>query len=161
MSSGYAGAYFHGGRGAYAAFGQYMSLSDPNSYHPAACYTPICSLNSRQHAAEPLYYGMQFASNFAGATLIDLDFSPGEVNASAYAAKLSDGQTAVALINKDPVQSLDLDLSAFESGLFLQAPSLTSRTQVQIVGPKPIGDMSSIPPACAVLLRSKARKSSG
>jgi hypothetical protein len=107
------------------------------------------------HVPEPVFYGMQFASNFAGATFIDLDFSPGNVNATAYAAKLANGKIAVAIINKDPARSLEVDLSGFSSVLFLRGSSLTSNERVQLVGPIPIGDTSTIPSACGVLLISK------
>ncbi len=155
MSLGYSGINFQTGPGMNAASGQSISLKNPDSYHPSCRYTPISSssLDNRQHVAQPLFYGIQFASIFAGATFIDVDFSPGTVNASAYAAKLADGHIAIAVINKDATQSLKCDLSAFSSALFLQGPAFTSRGGIEIVGPKPIRDMSSIPPRCAVILR--------
>ena len=44
------------------------------------------------YVAEPDFRGLQFAGRFAGATMIPLDFDPGPVNATAYAARLPTGQ---------------------------------------------------------------------
>ena len=56
---------------------------------------------------------MLFASHFAGATSFPLDFNPGPVNATAYAATLPTGQRIVAIINKDAHQTLNLDLPGY------------------------------------------------
>jgi hypothetical protein len=155
MSLGYEGISMYTQRGITAAFGQFISLADPQSYKSKYPGSPICSPTTHMHVPEPVFYGMQFASNFAGATFIDLDFSPGNVNATAYAAKLANGKIAVAIINKDPARSLEVDLSGFSSVLFLRGSSLTSNERVQLFGPIPIGGMSTIPSACGVLLISK------
>jgi hypothetical protein len=155
MSLGYEGINLLATRGIAGGFQEFTSLKDPDSYRPTTLDSPICSPTTHMHVPEPVFYGMQFASNFAGATFIDLDFSPGNVNATAYAAKLANGKIAVAIINKDPARSLEVDLSGFSSALFLRGSSLTSNERVQLVGPIPIGDMSTIPSACGVLLISK------
>jgi hypothetical protein len=155
MSLGYEGINLLATRGIAGGFQEFTSLKDPDSYRPTTLDSPICSPTTHQHIPQPTFYGMQFASNFAGATFIDLDFSPGNVNATAYAAKLANGKIAVAIINKDPARSLEVDLSGFSSALFLRGSSLTSNERVQLVGPMPIGDMSTIPSACGVLLISK------
>ncbi len=59
---------------------------------------------------------MLFANHFAGATSFPIDFNPGSVNATAYAATLPTGQRIVAIINKDAHQSLTLDLPNYRQG---------------------------------------------
>ena len=51
--------------------------------------------------------------------MIPLTFSPGAVNATAYAAKLPSGQTVVAIINKDETQPLHIDLAGYSVGRVL------------------------------------------
>jgi hypothetical protein len=41
--------------------------------------------------------------------MLPLEFDPGPVNATAYAATLPNGATALAIINKDATQDLHLD----------------------------------------------------
>jgi hypothetical protein len=94
---------------------------------------------------------MLFAGHFAGATTFPLDFNPGPVNATAYAATLPTGQRVVAIINKDAHQSLNIDLPNYRQGPTLTAPALDS-THVQLSEPSANRELSTVPPATAVLL---------
>jgi hypothetical protein len=118
-SLGYAGVNLHGGDGQMVANslggklpGDEMVKDDPAS-HPHPYYTPIAHIGAR-YVAEPVSYGMQFAQQFAGATMVGLDFDPGPVDAVAYAAKGADGKSFVGIINRDAKQGLTV---ALPSGL--------------------------------------------
>jgi hypothetical protein len=132
-SFGYAGVNLHGGEGNMVANSLGGTLPgeelmpDPKVPHPRPFYTPIADIGS-SYVAEPVSYGMRFAQNFAGATLLSADFDPGGTNATAYAAKLPDGRTLVAVINKDVSQDLELTLPGFHITDRLTAESLTSTT---------------------------------
>ena len=128
---GYAGVNLHGGEGKYVAEslggtlpGDELVHDDPAS-HPHPYYTPIAHIGS-SYVAEPVSFGMRFAQRFAGATLIGLDFDPGSVNATAYAAKAPDGRILVGVINKDAAQDLQLALPGYRIADRLTAESLTS-----------------------------------
>jgi hypothetical protein len=114
-SLGYAGANLHGGDGQMVANslggrlpGDDLVKDDPAS-HPHPYYTPIAHIGDK-YVAEPVFYGMKFAQQFAGATMIPVDFDPGTVNATAFGARLEKGAIAFAIINKDPNQDLSLDI---------------------------------------------------
>lgn len=153
---GYAGINLHGGGG--KAVGNSLGgrlpgealLTPGEPPHPRPFYTPIANLNG-QYIAEPDYYGLLFAGQFAGATMVPVDFDPGPVNATAYAAKLPTGQPAVAIINKDDKQPLYLNLAGYSIGQQLTAPSLTARS-AQLDEPQSYREASTIPPASAMLL---------
>jgi hypothetical protein len=136
-SLGYAGVNLHGGDGRMIAIGLGGTLpgdalvhDDPAS-HPHPYYTPIAHIGSR-YVAEPVSYGMRFAQRFAGAQMIPVDFDPGPVNATAYAAKLPGGRSAtptglVAIINKDATRSLQVSLPFRPSAVeIVSAESLTA-----------------------------------
>jgi hypothetical protein len=135
---GYAGVNLHGGEGKYVAAslggklpGDDLVHDDPAS-HPHPYYTPIAHIGSA-FIAEPVGFGMRFAQQFAGATLIDVDFDPVNVNATAYAAKFPDGpgqpaRILVAVINKDATQDLELTLPNYRIAQRLTAESLTAAT---------------------------------
>jgi hypothetical protein len=154
-SNGYAGANLHGGTGKYVgnSLGGHLPgddlITDPSN-HPHPFYTPIAEINGA-YIAEPVYYGMLFAGHFAGAITFPLDFDPGPVNATAYAATLPTGQHIVAIINKDVHQPLNINLPGYRQGETLTAPSLNS-THVQLSAPTGDRELSTIPPATAVLL---------
>ena len=80
-----------------------------------------------------------------------IDFNPGPVNATAYAATLPTGQHVVAIINKDAHQSLNINLPNYRHGHTLTAPALDS-TQVRLTESTGDRELSTIPPATAVLL---------
>ncbi|HTH52593.1 MAG TPA: hypothetical protein VL495_01500 [Edaphobacter sp.] len=125
MSLGYSGVNLHGGSGHAQAVsvGGFLRgeqlMKDPNTPHPKPFYTPIANegtlvgsgvngkLNNK-YLLEPVGYGMKFAAAFAGTTMLPLDFNPGTVNSTAYAAHRSDGKTIIAILNKDASQGLNL-----------------------------------------------------
>jgi hypothetical protein len=158
-SFGYAGVNLHGGDG--KAVGNSLGghlpgddivlaqHGDPTK-HPHPYYTPIAHIGD-QYVEEPVFFAMLFAGHFAGATMLPIDFNPGSVNATAYAALLPTGQQIVAIINKDATQPVNINLAKFSLGLTLTAPALDS-TQVQLSDPKHYREVSTVPPATAVLL---------
>jgi hypothetical protein len=158
-SNGYAGVHLHGGDG--KAVGNSLGGRLPGddivlaqhgdpAKHPHPYYTPIAHIGD-QYLLEPVAYGILFAGHFAGATMFPLDFNPGSVNATAYAATLPTGQRIVAIINKDATRSLNIDLAGYSLGHTLTAPALDS-TQVQLSDPSTYREVSTVPPATAVLL---------
>lgn len=157
-SLGYSGVNLHGGSAKQVANSLGGTLpgdaliTDPKEVHPRPFYTPIADINGK-YFAEPTFYGLRFAGHFAGATMIPLTFSPGAVNATAYAAKLPSGQTIVAIINKDADHPLHIDLAGYSVGRVLSAASLTSRT-VEDREAAGNHEASTIPPATAMLLYS-------
>jgi hypothetical protein len=158
-TQGYAGVNLHGGTGQYVgnSLGGHLpgddlvlaAHGDP-SKHPHPYYTPIAHI-ADDYLLEPVAYGILFAAHFAGATTLPLDFNPGPVNATAYAALLPTGQRVVALINKDAHQPLNIDLPNYRQGPTLTAPSLDS-TEVHLTEPTANHELSTLPPATAVLL---------
>ena len=158
-TSGYAGVNLHGGTGQYvgASLGGHLpgddlveaAHGDP-SKHPHPYYTPIAHIGDN-YLLEPVAQGMLFANNFAGATVLPLDFNPGPVNATAYAATLPTGQRIVALLNKDAHQTLTIDLPNYRQGPTLSAPALDS-TDVHLAEPSGNHELSTLPPSTAVLL---------
>jgi hypothetical protein len=132
-SLGYAGVNLHGGEGKMVAASLGGTLpgeelmADPKAPHPRPFYTPIADIDGK-FIAEPVSFGMRFAQQFAGATMVKLDFDPGEVNATAYAAKFKDGRMIVAIINKDAVQDLQIAMPGWRVAQRLTAESLTSTT---------------------------------
>jgi len=72
---------------------------------------------------------MKFVTAFQGATIIPIDFNPGPVNATAFAAKTREGKTILAIINKDS-QSLRFTNLDAEEVLSLTAASPDSRDVV-------------------------------
>jgi len=133
-SLGYAGVNLHGGSGKAVAdslggtLPGELLMPDPKAPHPRPFYTPIAEIDG-QYLPEPIFYGMKFATAFQGAQLLKLDFHPGDINATAFAAKLPDGQTLVALINKDSKRPLIAKLLGYQSATLqnLSALDLSSR----------------------------------
>jgi len=156
-SLGYAGVNLHGGDGQMVAnsLGGHLPgddlVTDDPATHPHPYYTPIAHIGDK-YIAEPVSFGMKFANNFAGATMHSIDFAPGSINATAYAATLATGQPIIAIINKDSAP-LPVDLSGYALALTLSAPSLTS-TRVSLTEPSTNREISTVPPYTAVLLRS-------
>jgi hypothetical protein len=158
-SLGYAGVNLHGGDRQMIAMGLGGVLPgdalvhDDPARHPHPYYAPIAHIGA-DYVAEPVYAGMQLAGVFAGGTMVPVNFDPGPANATAYAAKLPEGRTILAVINKDRRRSVDLAMSGtWESVASLTAPSLESthasfRAQN---GPAP----NSVAPASAVILAER------
>lgn len=169
MSLGYCGVNLHGGSGHAQAvsvggvFHGEALMKDPTAPHPKPFYTPIANegtlagagvdgkLNGN-YVLEPVGYGMKFAAQFAGATLLPIDFKPGPVNATAYAG-LRGGSRLIAILNKDASQSLTLPMPACRVISKLSAPMLDSR-EADFSRPaetREAGAMT-IPPFTAVLV---------
>lgn len=160
-SLGYSGINLHGGSAKQVAnsLGGHLPgedlLTNPNEPHPKPFYTPIADFNGK-YEAEPVNFGLRFAGHFAGGTMLPVTFSPGGVNATAYAAKLPSGQTIVAIINKDADKPLHIDLPGYSVGRTLTGQSLTSHTveDREAAGNR---EASTVPPATAMLFyRSRA-----
>ena len=157
-SQGYGGINLHGGGG--KAVGNSLGghlpgedlLQPGDPAQPRPFYTPIADMGGH-YAAQPDFYGLLFAGQFAGATVTPLDFDPGPVNATAYAAKSPTGQQMVILINKDEHQPLLINLAGYSLAQTLTAPSLTSFS-AQMNEPQSYREVSTIPPASAALLLS-------
>ena len=173
-SLGYAGVNVHGGDGQMVANslggklpGDELVHDDPAS-HPHPYYTPIAHIGST-YVAEPVSYGMRIAQRFAGTQMIPVDFAPGSVNATAYAAKRAGqapaaGDLLIAILNKDAAQSLTVRLPSVPLSVEVtDAPSLTSRG-VKISNPEssPGAEYTLHPHSMAVLtLASKTTKEAG
>lgn len=139
-SAGYAGVNLHGGGGQQVAASLGGTLpgeklmADPKAPHARPFYTPIAEMGGK-FVAEPVSYGMRFAREFAGAAFVPVTFDAGRVNATAYAAKLSDGKTVVAVINKDALSSVSISLPTEKARVgTLTAASLESKV-VSWTGP--------------------------
>ena len=173
MSLGYSGVNLHGGSGHAQAVsvGGFLRgeqlMKDPNAPHPKPFYTPIANegtlagsgvdgkLNNK-YLLEPVGYGMKFASRFAGTTLLPLDFNPGQVNATAYAARQANGKTLIAILNKDATQALTLSIPASTlvevlSGRALDQPETHLTPKNSAV--KLAGTTITIPAHTAVMLQ--------
>ena len=147
-SNNYSGVNLHGGTGKSVANSVGGSLPgdalletsgetpEQIAAHPHPFYTPIATFGS-DYVLEPVAYGLKFAGSFSGGTLLKSEFSTklqaAGVNATAYAAKLSGGQTSVIILNKDAATDLEVELD-FGRGMggvveteTLQAPALESR----------------------------------
>jgi hypothetical protein len=157
-SNNYSGVNLHGGTGKSVAnsVGGFLPgdilLKDAGATpeqiatHPHPFYTPIATFDS-DYRMEPVAYGLKFAGAFSGATLLQGDFTAqlqaAGVDATAYAAKLSNGSVSVILLNKDAQQDVNLTLQ-FASGTggeveieTLTAPALDSREAHIARSPKP------------------------
>jgi len=135
-SYGYAGINLHGGEGNMVANSLGGTLPgeelmpDRKVPHPRPFYTPIADIG-KDYVAEPVSYGMRFAGAFAGAMFLKIDFDPGDINATAYAAKLGDGSTVVAIINKDATRDVTIDQPNWHLDRTLTGPSLTATSGVR------------------------------
>lgn len=132
-SLGYSGVNLHGGGGKAVADSLGGTLPgealmpDPTVPHPRPFYTPIADMDGK-YVAEPVYYGLKFVQHFSGSTMVPVDFDSGTVNATAYAAKLPDGRSLIAVINKDATQATGISVEGLRKGTLyrLTAPALTS-----------------------------------
>lgn len=147
-SNNYSGVNLHGGTGKSVAnsVGGFLPgdvmLKDAGATpaeiasRPHPFYTPIATFNG-QYTLEPVAYGLKFAGALCGASLVKEDLTSTiqatGVNATAYAAKLAGGATAVVILNKDASRDLDLalDFGTGKKGIVetetLQAPALDAR----------------------------------
>jgi len=128
-SNGYAGVNMQGGSATAVAnsvggrFAGDALIADPSVSHPRPFYTPIALMNGK-YIAEPVYQGMLFAQQFAGAQIIGLEFNSGAVNATAYAGLMPDGTKRIAVINKDADQSITI-----------RVPGMSAACTVSLTGP--------------------------
>ena len=147
-SNNYSGINLHGGTGKSVANSVGGSLPgdvllkesgetpDQIASHPHPFYTPIATFGL-EYVLEPVSYGLKFAGEFSGATFLQGDFTAQlqatGVNATAHAATLPTGHTAVIILNKDATQSVEvsLDFGTGRTGRVetktLHAPALDSR----------------------------------
>lgn len=158
-SLGYGGINLHGGDsgkfvgnslGGHLPGEDLLQPGDPAQ--PRPFYTPIADMGGT-YVAEPVFRGLQFAQAFAGATIVPVTFNPGTVNATAFAARLPSGQRIVAILNKDAHQPLPVDLPGFSLSQELTAHSLLAY-DAHLEAPQSFREISSVRPACGVLLLS-------
>ncbi|HXB62205.1 MAG TPA: hypothetical protein VNU94_05065 [Acidobacteriaceae bacterium] len=147
-SAGYAGVNLHGGDALPVADSLGGSLpgealmKNSDESHPRPLYTPIASINGI-YTAEPVFYGMLFAQQFAGATMLDVAFNPtftpvnepagstARVNATAYAAIRPDGKIIIAVINKDLTNDIVVHITgAYPSSILHLTASAPDATGV-------------------------------
>jgi len=147
-SNGYSGVNLHGGTGMSVANSVGGSLPgdailkergatpEQIAAHPHPFYTPIATFGS-EYVLEPVALGLIFAGSIGGGRFIEADLTSklqaADVNASAYAARLSSGETSVIVLNKDGEKDIDLYLDFGPAGEgpveveTLHAPALDSR----------------------------------
>jgi hypothetical protein len=162
-ANGYTGVNLHGGSGPSVANSVGGSLpgdqllreqgdtAEQIASHPHPFYTPIASFGS-EYQLEPVAYGLKFAGNMIGGTFFEDDFSgrllAAGVDATAYAARMPDGELRVTILNKDADRDVivDLDCGPHRSGsvekTILHAPSLDSR-EAAITAPTASGQYSN------------------
>jgi hypothetical protein len=142
-SLGCAGVNLHGGDSRFLSAG----LGDHNPGFDAAggqvskhngFYTPIASERGQLAAATPVFYGMLFANQFAGAEMLDCAWKA-DGNVTAYAAQ-SGTAHKVAIINKDEGRSFSFSLRAehtFDRAAAwrAKAPSLGALMRIRLGGP--------------------------
>jgi hypothetical protein len=123
--NGYSGVNLHGGTGKSVANSVGGSLPgdallqangetpEQIAAHPHPFYTPTATFGS-DYMLEPVAYGLKFTGSFSDGIVLKTDFSTklraGGINATAYAAKLTGGETSVIILNKGAVADLDVEL---------------------------------------------------
>jgi hypothetical protein len=147
-SNNYSGINLHGGTGKSVAnsVGGFLPgdvmLKDKGespeqiATHPHPFYTPIATFGS-EYVIQPVAYGLKFAGEFSGGSLLQGDFTSQlqatGVNATAYAATLPSGRLAVIILNKDAEQNVEVSLdfgtrkTAAVETKTLHAPALDTR----------------------------------
>jgi hypothetical protein len=73
-------------------------------------YSPIAGNPAEGYTARPLYEAMRAVELLAGTQLIGTEFESAGANATAYAARASNGWR-VALVNKDATRDLTVDIT--------------------------------------------------
>lgn len=126
---------------------------------PNGFYTPIRSEQDQPASAQPVYYGMLLAQQFAGATMLKVDRLPFP-HVTAYAG-MKDGKLMVALLNKAVSGDVTLKLAAdatirHASAWKLSGPALDATTGVSLGGSQVSGDGSWHPKAESLAVQSNA-----
>jgi hypothetical protein len=134
--AGFAGLNFHGGLG----------ICDAPLYNGKfQRYTPICAANqadldAKVYTAAPEYYGLYMAARMGAGQFLPITVASDQ-NATAYAVRGKDGQTRIAIIEKDPVGgaavpvSIDLGHGNGDgSAIRLTGRSLDTATGVAVQG---------------------------
>jgi hypothetical protein len=73
-------------------------------------YTPIADWNGIVQDARPEYYGVLFFTLAGPGTLYSTQLSAGSLNVTAYAVEAASGNLNLVIVNKDPVQNLQLTI---------------------------------------------------
>jgi hypothetical protein len=99
-------------------------------------YTPIAGSREKGYSARPVFYGMKLAGLLCGGRMRPVLLDGSTVNATARSATMPDGSTRLILLNKDPLQRLDISIpSARDAKLWrLEAPSLGAISNVTLAG---------------------------
>ena len=139
---GVAGIHFHGGTldSIEASLGRTAdattTATDQTARRDAVTsrYSAIAGDVALGFQPRPLYYGMQFAQQFAGARMVAADLDAAGANLTAYAVTRADAMV-VALVNRDATRDATVALSGLrrQAGgrlLRLYAPALDSRDGV-------------------------------
>jgi hypothetical protein len=157
-SNNYSGINLHGGTGKSVAnsVGGFLpgdillqekgESPDQIATRPHPFYTPIATFGS-EYVMEPVAYGLKFAAEFSGGSLLQSDFTSKlqatGVNATAYAAKFPNGRVAAIILNKDEERDIEvsLDFGSGRTGVVetrtLHAPTLDSREAHITRSPEP------------------------
>jgi hypothetical protein len=99
-------------------------------------YTPIAGSREKGFSARPVFYGMKLAGILVAGRMRPARFDQAPVNASAWAADMSGGNTRIVLLNKDARQKLQISIpSDYDAKLWrLQASGLTATSDVTLAG---------------------------
>ena len=158
-SNNYSGINLHGGTGKSVAnsvggflpgdvlLKQQGSTDEQIATHPHPFYTPIGTFGT-DYKLQPVAWGLKFAGEFSNATFLKTDLTAtlqaAGVDASAYAAKLSDGKLALIVLNKDAGKDITLTVDCDSSTAHkaeverMTAPSLDSRETRIATDAKPL-----------------------
>lgn len=102
-------------------------------------YSPIMDDQHGHYTAAPDYYGMLAFAPAAGGELLSADYDAGGLNATAHAARRSDGKVLVTVINKDRKHAAEAHIHTGKNfsratATRLSGPSLESRTGITLGG---------------------------
>ena len=90
-------------------------------------YTPIADWNGVVVDARPEYYGILFFTLAGPGILYATQLSAGSLNVTAYAVKAPTGDLNLVIVNKDPIQNLQLTVQLPRSAI---SASLVEMTQL-------------------------------
>lgn len=110
-----------------------------NQFGRVSCYSPIYNDAQGAYSARPLYYAMRaFSMAGMGQRLVLEPEIPG-INFKAYAVRNGQSRAWVTLINKEPLEAIEVTISssrivASANVIRLAAPSLSSKSGVTLGG---------------------------